>query len=401
MEWVDGFWESPEILQSIIERISKVKFLESFWSTPLTVIKIPVTETQLRDTEIEMYRSLFWSYDEELNNISQKNVWVNITQEIQMTYKFLWDIFKKSERKLTQYWVSPEELQNACTQRIIEQVLEAWKTGRKLINGKVASLVRYENNTLYLGEVPYYAFACTWVSLDTVKVWERTLREIVKLCDGKTDAGDFMIPNSLWICVTVLAKNNNGKPIIIGQVRNNTTTLTQRDSQKVVASASGAISLEREAENILSGAASDEIEEELWLSASEMTEIFIKRKISTILWWDAALWNNAWSTFQRELGIASQSAFFRPSCLVIEERRLNPEIICHAVETDMTLEEIQSSWENAQDKDESLAIKWITFKEIQQNLNWEITTLDPHFIMSLLGWGNDLIFLKPSENTLA
>jgi len=59
-----------------------------------------------------------------------------------------------------------------------------------------------------------------------------------------------------------MAKDEQGKPCIVSQDRNNSTTLTQRTQNKVVASASGAINIYNKSANLVV-AAQEEVEEEL------------------------------------------------------------------------------------------------------------------------------------------
>jgi len=54
--------------------------------------------------------------------------------------------------------------------RLFIQIQEASKNGRKLMNGRVASLLKSADNTLYMQEIPYFAFACSNVSLDDVQI---------------------------------------------------------------------------------------------------------------------------------------------------------------------------------------------------------------------------------------
>ena len=92
-----------------------------------------------------------------------------------------------------------------------------------------------------LENIPYWAFACTGVSLDEIQIQTRhgnkTLRGIVDAIseDGKNSAGEYILPNSLGVSVMIQLHDGT----IIGQVCNNNAVTTKYHGLK--ASASGAI----------------------------------------------------------------------------------------------------------------------------------------------------------------
>lgn len=93
-------------------------------------------------------------------------------------------------------------------------------------------------------KVPYYAFACTNVSLDVVRVKNRdgqefSLREIDDMMNSRNDDDGLFLPNSMGVSASLMTTNEKGEMVFIAQERNNATTLTQR--AKLVSSASGAV----------------------------------------------------------------------------------------------------------------------------------------------------------------
>ena len=372
-----------------LETLAWAKVIENFWEESPRAIKQLLWEIEFTQEMEDNFQKSFGTQIDTLQNLNPEFVWASVLEDVKYTYAYLWNKYEKTKSKLATLWLTPIDITNACTQRIINQVIEASENWRNLKNGRVASLLKYKDNKLFLQEIPYYAFACSNVSLDEVNIWERSLRDIVKLCWNKTDNWEFMLPNSLGISVSVMVEDD-GKPVIIWQVRNNKTTLTQRSNERVVASASWAININRDESDIISGAAAEELKEELWLWATEVSKSHFNGTLIEIIDWKDLLSDIGWNTMLRELWISQEATIFRPSALVMEDKRMNPEIVCHAIENDLSLEGIQESWETAESQYESLSIKWIPMSEISDNIKGEKETLDKHFMMSLFWWtGNE------------
>lgn len=361
-------------LQSSLEEKSGTKVLDFFGSQKpkLSVEGLNIT---VGEEDSNNFNTQLWVDINELCfNLNSEYVWENIAEQIVYTWKYLQEKYEKSRWKLNTYGVSPEEITKACTQRLLEQVQEASKNWRKLINGRVASLLKYENDTLHMQEIPYYSFACSNVSLDQVMIWERSLRDIVWLCNNTNDQWEFMLPNSLWICISVMSKDQQWKPCIIAQDRNNTTTLTQRDNGRVVASASWAININKWSADI-EAAAQEEVQEELWLSSNIH---YLPKTTNALFTWEL-------DPIHRELWISKKECDFEPRWLVMETYRMNPEVICSGY-TEKDITQIQELWKTAESQYESLSIEWISLDEVGDNLSWEKETLWKHFLMSLLAW---------------
>ena len=92
--------------------------------------------------------------------------------------------------------------------------------------------------------------------------------------------------------------------------------------------------------------------------------------------WLKILWRELWL-----------DANLLPWALVFEEKRRNPEFV-FIWQVWFTLEEVIKHWENAEDKDESLSIRWFTLSEIYQEIerrkNWWEKQIDDHFFMSFI-----------------
>lgn len=339
-------------------------------------------------------------------NLNKENVWADSLHEIYETYNYLVWTFGKSEKNLSNLWFDVNIILDSVIERLVNQVIEAGNSNRKLKNWCVVWLSNYSDTHFTFTKVPYYAFASTNVSLDLVKVknnnWEEySLRDIDTLLDSRNDNWWFFLPNSMWVSVNLLTKDNNDENIFIAQVRNNSTTLTQRSSS--VSSASWAVDYDLFMSwwnlDLLNHAIWAEIKEELWLDHIK-SALTIKQIKSEVLWivdnptipnyvvnnsinllWN--LLNQEWlDILNRELWL---EANLLPVALVMEEKRRNPEFI-FLWKVWYNLDEIKKSWSNSEWKDESLEIIWINFDDILDELEnrkkWSNPKIGNHFLMS-------------------
>lgn len=359
---------SEEISQKLTE-LSGASIMQKFTTSPrLTHIEEEAKRTALKQEWITRIEKFDWN-----------KVWEDVQEQVEKTYASLLWKFQSAKKKLSSLDISPNDVADACIERLLNLLDETSKGKRKLTNGNVISLAKIKESTLHTKTIGYYEFACCNVSLDTVKVKWKSLREISDACDDTNDNGDFLLPNSCWVSISLMAKDNSWKPCFIGQFRNNNTTLTQRDSSKVVAAASGAIDA---SERNIWDMAKIELSEELGISG-EVKKIH-----------DSALKIMTWEQWQQRINVGSQVledelwvniGSIDVAGIIWEPGRKNPEIVLRA-STDLTTNEIEKLWNKAKDKDESTGIRAIPLEEIWDNLSWEKETLENHFLQSLLAW---------------
>lgn len=410
MKLNDFSWKQESIKETaLINDIENVTNLKIIDYLPNDLSDIKYTFTPEIKTEYLNYEDFIQEFnidEQEFLNLSKESVWEEPLLEILKTYNFLVNKFNNSAKKLSQIWLTPDNIAKASTKRLLDQVLEAWSSKRKLLNGQVVSLSKYSKEQYDFEKIWYYAFACTNVSLDIVKIkndlWvEFTLREIDDILKSHNDEWWFFLPNSLWVSVNLMTEDENWKMSFIAQERNNTTTLTQRN--RYVSSASWAVDYRIFAwnwdMNLMHNAIWEEIEEELWLeniksNLDQKTLIQqIKDKVLNITAWKEkegvnVLWKilkaDAQNILWRELWL---EAVIMPSILVYEEKRRNPEIV-FIWKTWYNIKQIRQSWEKSISKDESLSIASISFDEIEEEIKNRIETwkvnLDNHFLMSFL-----------------
>ncbi len=347
----------------------------------------------------EEFINKFWIQKNDFNELKKENVWEKPLVEIFKTYEFLYSKFYNAKTDLEYLNIDFETFLEAIIDRLIFQVKEAWNGDRILKNWIVVWISKYNNEWFEFIKVPYYAFACTNVSLDEVKIndknWdELSLRQIDSRLWGKSKNWDFFLPNSLWVSVCMYTKNNEWNIEFVSQERNNKKVLSENKSN-FIASASWWVPISiLEWKNIKSWLIkqmNNEIQEEIWLNSKIIDNI--------ILWdlnnndidnWIKIIWDwiITWlkKIIKNELWNEDFS-WLIPVWLVIEEKRRNPEVIFIAA-TDKSINYIKSKWEQAKDKDESLSIKWITLNEIIEDLErrkkWKNPKIDNHFYMSFL-----------------
>lgn len=395
---------------------STLDFLKSScWVSVLQELPMDLGKISYSFEKQEEWRLSFEDFLEKFSFIDKKqfdtlkteNIWENSLFEIYKTYNFLIGRFQKSQEKLTKNGFLVDDIIDTVMKRLVFQVIEAGNSERKLKNGMVVWLSKYSKSEYVFMKVPYYAFASTNVSLDVVKVRNRsgkeyTLREIDSLMNSKNDEWGFFLPNSMWVSASLMTTDKNGNLIFISQERNNATTLSQNNA-RYIASASWAVDFKmfENGENLhlLHSAVGQEVQEELWiyplksqLSQEKITSE-IKGRITSLL--DNTeyeqvqiLWNilhQEWhDILGRELGLEVN---LLPSALVMEEKRRNPEFIFLG-KVGYSVEQIKDFWEMADSKDESLSIRGISYQDIQEEIKnrkngWE-KQIDDHFFMSYI-----------------
>lgn len=362
----------------------------------------------VEEISFEEFLSKYSINKNDFQSLKTENVWENSLFEIYKTHNFLRARLYKAENKLRENWFELSDLMEALIQRLVTQIIEAWNWQRKLKNGTVVWLSRYSNEWYTFAKVPYYAFACANVSLDIVKIrntnWnEYSLRELDNMLDSRNDENWLLLPNSIWVSACLMTKNEKWDIVFIAQERNNATTLSQ-NVNKFIASASWGVpvSIFDKHRNLwaLNDAMWDEVREELWVSpihsllTQDEVKWLVRQHVAQILSWKeqyikiSILWetlNNEWKKILwRELWL---DANLLPVALVFKELRRNPEFI-FIWKVWLTLEEVIEHWKNAEDKDESLSVRWFTLDEIQEELerrkDWYEKQIDDHFFMSFL-----------------
>lgn len=404
-------WEWENSTQKNIGTIKSSTWLKVLQELPSSLSRISYQFEETESSEeisFEEFLSKYWIDREAFEWLKTENVWENSLLEIYKTHNFLKARLSKAKNKLNENWFELDELMKALMKRLVDQILEAWNWQRKLKNGTVAWLSKYSSEWYAFIKVPYYAFACANVSLNIVKVkdksWvEHSLREVDDMLNSHNDEWWLFLPNSMWVSACLMTKNNKWEIVFIAQERNNATTLSQNPN-KFIASASWWVPVaifDRHNDLwALNHAMWDEVKEELWVKPahSSLTEDEIKwavtQNISQILSWNEEyqriwiLWetlSEEWKKILwRELWL---DANLLPTALVFEEHRRNPEFV-FLWKVWFTLEEVIEHWKNAEDKDESLSIRWFTLEEIHQELerrkNWWEKQIDDHFFMSFI-----------------
>lgn len=364
-------------------------------------------QENLYEWPLMSYQEFIDTYDfniDDFDALNSDNVWEDVLQEIYKTYWFLVGAFSDSLDDLKNVGIQLWDLVDATIFRLKEQILEAgWPDSkRKLKNGTVVWLANYKDDTFVLRKIPYFAFACTNVSLDAVRVmnssWEMmSLRQIDTLLQSKNKNGNYFLPNSLGVSVCMGAKDDDGNHIFIAQERNNAAVLSQ-NANKYIASASGGIPLDMlQWENLFREAINSEIEEELWIianpvHANRLIEHILKRSKNVM---EEKL-DNIYKVKEGMSDILSKKLEkmwiqwgVLPVALVMEEARRNPEIIFIA-NTDHALSEIQKSWKDAKGKDEALSIWGFSVQEIEADIirrkERKQPKIDNHFFMSYFGY---------------
>lgn len=380
-----------------------VKIIEDF-SKDLSSYVFNFNKIEIKDTlTFDEFITLFDIDTEKFNSLNVDNVWEKPLEEIYETYQFMFSKFKESEEDLNSINISFENFIEPIVKRLIDQIIEAWNSERILKNGKVVWLSKFNEKWFEFIEVPYYAFACTNVSLDKVLInddnWNTiSLRDIDMKLGSKNHKWEFFLPNSLGVSVCMSAYNKEWKTVFISQERNNSKVLSQ-NSNKFIASASWWISMDFVLNNkTIEWAINNEIEEELWINPLELNNeelmaqtkdsvfsIVSKKDVSKWVYWIQTILNNVLSSkIKDELWLYSWVIWV---WLVMEEARRNPEIIFIS-NINKNIEYIQKSWETAEDKDESLSIKWISLDDINKDLDirskWWKPNIDNHFYMSYL-----------------
>ncbi len=399
---------NPEVKNSINSEINKVQdlcwfeLIKEFWDD-MDKYPMRIHEMKSQNTiSLEDFTKKFNINQKRFTNLKEENIWPNPIEEMRKTYSFLKEKFETSKKDLESIGVDYDEFIKAIIKRLEEQLIEAGSSERKLKNGTVIWLSKFSEEWFDFIRVPYFAFASTCVSLDLVKVknkdWEElTLREIDTLLGSKNSAWEFFLPNSLWVSVCMSSSDKNWNPVFISQERNNATTLTQNQN-KYIASASWWVPAKLlENWDNLNTAINKEIEEELWLNSVNLRQKEVSEKARNILnkdphniimWVKSVLSSALKDRITNEISNVKNS-WTIPMALVMEEARRNPEIVFIS-NVDSTLEEIQESWKNAEDKNESLSIKWITLDEIEKDLklreNRKQPIIDDHFYMSYFGF---------------
>lgn len=406
--WVWEWNNSTQENINIIKGSSWLRVLQELPSN-LSSISYQFEDTEgLEEMSFEEFLSKYSIDKKAFDWLKTENVWENSLLEIYRTHNFLRARLSKAKNKLRENGFELDDLMEALMKRLVNQIIEAWNWQRKLKNWTVAWLSKYSSEWYTFMKVPYYAFACANVSLDIVKVrnkdWkEYSLREVDDLLGSNNDEWWLFLPNSIWVSACLMTKNKNWEIVFIAQERNNAKTLSQ-NANKFIASASWWVPVSIFDKHgdlwALNHAMWDEVKEELWVSPthSSLTEDEIKwtvkQDISQILWWNREyqkiwiLWdalNEEWKKILwRELWL---DANLLPVALVFEELRRNPEFI-FIWQVWFTFEEVIEHWENAEDKDESLSIRWFTLSEIYQEIerrkNWWEKQIDDHFFMSFI-----------------
>ncbi len=341
-------------------------------------------------------------------SLKKENVGENSLFEIYKTYNFLYARFQKAKEKLTKNWFEIQDILEALIKRLTDQVMEAGTGQRKLKNGTVVGLSKYSNTKYEFMKVPYYAFACANVSLDTVKIRNKagtiyTLRGVDDMMNSTNDEWWLFLPNSMGVSASLIANDNKWNLVFIAQERNNATTLSQNNA-KFISSASGAVDFKLfsswENLDLLHNAVGAEVEEELWINPirSQLSKETLHARTK---WWVESILEGK-SEYHRihALGdILSQEwmqilgrelwldANLLPAALVMEEKRRNPEFI-FLWKAGYSVPDIQKFWQTAESRDESLSIRWITYQEILEELEnrkngWE-KKIDDHFFMSYI-----------------
>lgn len=396
---IDFIWESAGItvLQELPADLSKISYI-----------------FEEEDDALLDESEFFWKFpflkEVDFTWLNPENVGENPLLEIMKTYYFLSNRFERAKEKFEKRNFDMDTVLTALIRMLASQVIEAWKGKRKLKNGTVVGLSQFSEHQYTFMKVPYYAFACTNVSLDTVKIQDRngkefSLRQIDDLMEWKNDIWGVFLPNSMGVSASLMTTNEKWEMVFIAQERNNATTLTQNKS-RYIASASGAVDYSVfslwTGLDILHDAVGAEVEEELWVNPirSQLTKETIHARTK---WWVEgilegrseyqkihALWdilNQEWmQILGRELWL---DANLLPAALVMEEKRRNPEFI-FLWRAGYSIEEIRKFWEHAESKDESLSIRWITFQdivtELERRKNWWENMIDNHFFMSYIGF---------------
>ncbi len=186
--------------------------------------------------------------------------------------------------------------------------------------------------------------------------------------------------------------DDNGNLVFISQERNNQKVLSQ-NPYRFISSASGGVPADVLDNHHIYKAINTEIEEELWFSAAQTKREKFREQFLRILenenhnifmGLSQALSNEVKDDISQ-----IKSSWMLSVALVFWEERRNPEIIFIA-NTNNAIWDIQKSWQNAEDKEESLSIKWITPEEIETDLkgreSWKEPTIDNHFYMSYIGF---------------
>ncbi len=404
--------EANETISSI-NLIKQSAWVELLQELPNDLSKISFSFEEIDEKEkisFEDFLSKFSFIDKEkFSSLKIENVWEDSLLEIYKTYNFLITKFEKSKNKLENIWFDLDDVLNETIKRLSEQVIEAWEWTRKLKNWNVVWLSKFTSSHFTFIKIPYYAFACTNVSLDNVKIKNKkdnkiySLREIDDLVNSRNDEGGLFLPNSMWVSVNLMTSDEKWNTIFISQERNNASTLSQ-NSAKYIASASWAVDYSLFTNewklSTISDAIHSEIVEELWIdpinSKIDENTLISRTKKHT----DAILDNNRdyekiqiignllkeewYEILWRELWL---EANILPRALVMEEKRRNPEFT-FLWKVGFSLDEIKKSWELAESKEESLSIRWITFDEIEKELEnrkkWWEKTIDDHFFMSYI-----------------
>lgn len=392
-----------------LESIQELVWVRVLKELPTDLSKIPFRFDDFEDVESwkisyeDFLRMFSFIKESDFANLKKENIWENVLFEVYKTYLFLNSKFWKSKERLFQAGFYIDDLLESVLKRLVEQVLEAWNWQRKLKNGNVVWLSSYNSHWFVFEKIPYYAFASTNVSLDLVKVknkndWnEYTLRDIDTILNSQNDNWWFFLPNSMWVSINLMTTYTNWNLVFIAQERNNSTTLTQR--WRFVSSASWAVDYETFSNWwhlwLLNTAIASEVEEELWINPliSNISKDTILQTVEILDQWDhykavKSLWDllsQEWHMILwRELWL---DANFMPVALVMEEKRRNPEFI-FLWKVWYTIEQVQQAWQDAEWKDESLSIVWISYQEVLEELNnrknlW-IQQIDNHFLMSYI-----------------
>ena len=369
----------------------------------------PITLKETKEIESLSYEEFieYFEIDEsEFKDLNKDNVWEEPLMEIFKTLKFLLSHFNESREEIENLWINFKEFINSIINRLKQQVIEAGNSKRKLKNWTVVWLSKFSNEWFEFKAIPYYAFACTNVSLDQVKVknidWiELTLRQIDTLLWSKNNSWELFLPNSLWVSVCLTSHNEAWDIVFVSQERNNATTLSQNPF-KFIASASWWIPYKLVQDwHRLHSAIKDEIQEELWLESANLLPDEVVNWFKNQIWWVIENKYNVINAknvllqalryrISKELWVTDNKNMYSWTiwvALVMEEARRNPEIVFIS-HTDLSLEEIKESWAKSKDKDESLNIAWITIEQIEKDLelrrNWKSPIIDNHFYMSFL-----------------
>ncbi len=334
---------------------------------------------------------------EAFKNLKPKNIWENPIEEMRKTYIFLEKKFENAKKDLERLGIDYNEFLMALIKRLESQLIEAGNGERKLKNEMMLGLSRENNREFECIKTPYFAFAATCINLDAVKIKNKngkefSLREIDTILGSKNSAWEFFLPNSLGVALCMTSTDKNGNLVFISQERNNQKVLSQ-NPHRYVSSASGGVPADIFERGNLYTAINDEIKEELWFSAVKMKqEEFHEKTLRILEEKNHNIFMGISEALTHEIKnkiSESKGSWMLSVALVFWKERRNPEIIFIA-NTDNTIWEIQKSWQNAEDRDESLSIKWITLEEIETDLkgreSWKEPTIDNHFYMSYIGF---------------